>query len=409
MKYEKPSSDGALKGLRVLDLSHQYSGALAASFLADLGADVVCVEHPRKTAIRTMLPKKDGESLWWKVVQRGKSNITLDLSSLEGRDIFLSLVRDFDILIENFRPGTLERWRIGPKDLEAAEIDIVMLRISGFGQSGPMRDLPGFGTIAEAMSGFAHLNGFPDGPPVFPSSTLADGVAAIFGAFGIMAATVARLRQGSKGVEVVDMALFEGLFRLIPTQVAGYDQIGQIPERPGNFLSTHGVLRNLYKSGNGEHFVVSAVGAAAIRRVLVAADSDELVERIDNCIMDCPPAEVEAFLIDCNTVLIRWSQEHNFEDLSASLTAAGAVFSRVFDVSDIVGDPHYQAREDLIQVPDADFNMILMQGVVPKFPNRNHTVSHAGQARGYDNARIYGKTLGLGEEGLKRLVDAGVI
>ena len=401
--------EGVLSGIRVLDLSHQYSGALAASLLADLGADVLCIEHPKVSAIRTMLPKKDGESLWWKVIQRGKRNITLNLSSEEGRKIFLSLVPEFDILIENFRPGTLERWGIGPDDLEAAGVNIAMLRISGFGQTGPKRELPGFGTIAEAISGFAHLNGFPDGPPVFPSSTLADGVAAVFGALGVTAATVARLRQDSKGVEVVDMALFEGLFRLIPTQVAAHDQLGAIPGRPGNFLSSHGVLRNLYRTRDGDYFVVSAVGAAAIRRILVSANAEELVARVDDGIMERDPALVEAFLIDCNVVLTDWSSRYSISEVSGALQRAGAVYSRVYDVSDIVKDEHYMARDDLIRVSDKMLGPILMQGVVPKFSKHKHTVSRAGQDRGSDNEQVYKDRLGFSDETLARLKATGVI
>ncbi|MDE3074049.1 MAG: CoA transferase, partial [Chloroflexota bacterium] len=229
------NGEGPLVGLRVLDLSHQYSGALTACLLADLGAEVIAVEHPGGSPIRTMLPKKDGESLWWKVLQRGKKAITLNLSTERGRELMLRLARRSEVMVENFRPGTLERWRIGPKDLEAEGVSLILLRTSGFGQTGPDSGRPGFGTVAEAMSGFAYLNGFPDGPPVFPSVSLADGVAATFGAFGLMAALCARLRgQDGTGVQVVDVALFEGLFRLVPTQVQGYDLLGYVPKRPGN-------------------------------------------------------------------------------------------------------------------------------------------------------------------------------
>ncbi len=344
---------GILSGLRVLDIAHQYSGALTASLLGDLGASVVSIEHPKGSPIRTMLPKRNDESLWWKAVQRGKTNITLDLSSPRGRELFLSFAIEFDMLIENFRPGTLERWRIGPAELEGAGANLALLRISGFGQTGPMRDRPGFGTVAEAMSGFAHLNGYPDGPPTFPSTTLADGVAAVFGAFGLLAAQIARLREGQRGVQVVDVALFEGLFRLIPTQILAQHQLGQVPRRPGNFLSSHGVLRNLYETADSRYLCVSAVGAQAIRRVIAAPQATELIARLDADVMHAPPAEVEAFLIACNETLTEWARTRTYEELAASLTREGAVFNRVYDANDIVADPHYWAREDLIEVPDA--------------------------------------------------------
>jgi len=400
---------GVLSGLRVLDVAHQYSGALTASLLGDLGAEVVSIEHPKGSPIRTMLPKRGEESLWWKAVQRGKTNITLNLSSPRGRELFLSFIGEFDILIENFRPGTLERWRLGPADLEAAGANLALLRISGFGQSGPLRDLPGFGTVAEAMSGFAHLNGYPDGPPTFPSTTLGDGVAAIFGAFGLLAAHIARSREGKRGVEVVDVALFEGLFRLIPTQVLSQHLLGVAPRRPGNFLSSHGVLRNLYLTKDARYLCVSAVGPQAIRRVVMAPGAAELVAQIDAGVMHWEQPAVEAFLIACNETLTRWAAAHTYDELAEALTRAGAVFNRVYDAKDIIEDPHYHARDDLIEVPDRDFGSILMQGVVPKFPGREHRVNCAGQGRGAGNEAFYEGRLGLAPETVRSMRRDGVI
>ena len=273
-----------LQGLRVLDLSHQYSGALAGSMLADLGADVVAVEHPRGSPLRTMLPQSKGQSLWWKVVARGKKAITLDLSQPAGRSLLLRLASQSQIVIENFRPGTLERWMIGPDQLSIVCKRLVLLRISGFGQTGPLRDRAGFGTVAEAMSGFANLNGFPDGPPVFPSTTLADGVAAVFGCFGVVAALWAQQNAAAEGVQVVDTALFEPLFRLVPTQIPAFDLLGIVAKRPGNFLGSHGVLRNLYSTRDSEYFVISAVGEIPIARALEAAGATELTARLTSAI-----------------------------------------------------------------------------------------------------------------------------
>lgn len=399
-----------LGGLRVLDLSHQYSGALAAGLMADLGADVIAVEHPTRTPIRTMLPRKGEHSLWWKVVQRGKRSITLDVSKPRGREMVLELARQADVICENFRPGTLERWQLGTRDLEAAGVNAVLLRISGFGQTGPDSHRPGFGTIAEAVSGFAHLNGEPDGPPVFPSTTLADGVAATFGAFGVMAALWSRSRTGEpRGVEVVDMALFEGLLRLIPTQIAAYDQLGEVPLRPGNKLTSHGVLRNLYKSRDGKWFVVSAVGSVVIRRVLAAAGATAQMERVDAGVMMDDPREVVAFLDDCDEILQKWAAGSDFDVLAQRLSDADAVFKPVYGADDIVRDPHFRARDDLIEVPDSDLGPIVMQGIVPKFPQRTHTVNRAGAARGADNVEVFGKLLDLDETALKQLHDDGIV
>lgn len=401
--------DGILSGIRVIDLAHQYSAANTAAILADLGAEVIAIEHPEGSPIRTMLPKKDGESMWWKICQRGKKNITLNLSTPAGRDLLLRLVRDADVLVENFRPGTLERWGLGPDDLEQAGANLAMLRISGFGQTGPNRSLPGFGTVAEAMSGFAHMNGYPDGPPTFPSTTLADGVASVWGVVGVLAALVGRLRGRSQGVEVADVALFEGLFRIIPTQIATYHQTGKAQRRPGNYLGDHGVLRNVYGSKDNRYLAISSVGPQAIRRILVGAGAQGLVETIDRGVMNSPDtATVEHFLGQCNDHLLAWAAARDYDELTADLSAAGAVFAPVYSAAEIVKDAHYQARDDLPLVPDKDLGPIMMQGIVPKFPRRTHRITHAGQAKGSDNATVFGG-LGLSESEIAALREQGVI
>ncbi|MGH3763085.1 CaiB/BaiF CoA transferase family protein [Actinophytocola sp.] len=404
-----PTRGPILDGLRVLDLSHQYSGALSASLLADLGANVTAVEHPTKTAIRTMLPRKGEQSMWWSVIQRGKRVITLDISTERGRELAIELARGAQVICENFRPGTLEKWGLGPDDLAAAGVNAVMLRISGFGQTGPESSRPGFGTIAEAISGFAHLNGEPDGPPTFPSTTLADGVAATFGAFGIMAALWGKAHNGpATGVEVVDMALYEGLFRIIPTQIASYHQFGTAPHRPGNKLTSHGVLRNLFRSAEGKWFVVSAVGPTAIRRVLAAAEAVPQMARVDAGVMMSDPEAVVEFLDECVELLHRWAAKWDWDTLSKRLAEADAVHQLVFSAEDIVAEPQYHARHDLIEVPDEILGPVLMQGVVPKFPSREHTVGHAGPARGADNTTVFTE-LGLDEATIAALREDGVI
>ena len=400
-----------LEGLRVLDLSHQYSGALAAGLLADLGADVICVEHPSRSAIRTMLPRKGDHSLWWKVIQRGKRVISLDLSKPRGRELAIELAGQVDVISENFRPGTLERWGLGPDDLETAGVNVVMLRISGLGQTGPESTRPGFGTIAEAMSGFANLNGEPDGSPMFPSTTLADGVAATFGAFGIMAALWNRARgvHPSSGVEVVDVALFEGLFRIIPTQIAAYDQLGQVAMRPGNKLTSHGVLRNLFQSRDGRWFVVSAVGPAAIGRVLAAAGATEQIARLAEGVMLDEPSVVIDFLDECDALFGQWAVTEDYSVLAAKLAECDAVYQLVYTAEDIMQDPQFLARGDLIAVPDEALGPITMQGIIPKFPKRDHAVHRAGAERGADNVEVFGKLLDIDEAALNALRDDGIV
>lgn len=399
-----------LSGLRVLDVAHQYSAANTCAILADLGADVVSVEHPSVNPIRTMLPKKDGQSMWLKVAHRGKRHVTLNLSKPRGREIFLKMIKDFDVLVENFRPGTMEKWGIGPADLEKAGANLTMLRISGFGQTGPYREWPGFGTAAEAMSGFANMNGYPDGPPTFPSTTLADGVASLWGVIGVLAGLLGNLRQGTqKGVEVADVALFEGLFRIIPTQVPTFQQTGYAQRRPGNYLGEHGVLRNVYGSKDGKYFIVSAVGPAAIRRIMVGAGCDEMVKVVDGGIMDDHGTDkIQEFLARCNEHLLEWAPKRNYDELTADLSAAGAVFAPVYGVEDIMKDPQYQARDDLVTLDDPDLGPLTMQGIVPKFPGRDHKIRHAGGARGRDNEAYFGG-FGISPSEIAALKEEGVM
>jgi len=402
-------SSGVLTGIRVLDISHQYSGANAGSIFSDFGAEVVAVEHPEGSPIRTMLPKKDGHSLWWKVIQRGKDCVTLNLSSPKGSAMFLELAKQFDVIIENFRPGTLERWGIGPEELERAGANVALLRISGYGQTGPKKNMPGFGTVAEATSGFAHLNGFPDGPPAFPSTTLGDGVASLFGVIGVLASLVNR-KGGPRGVEVIDVALFEALFRIIPTQVAAFDQLSIIPKRPGNFLGSHGVLRNAYKSSDDRWVCVSAVGTQAIRRIMHAAQAPDLIAQLDDDIMNHSDGEqVQTFLTACNIHLEAWTTTRPYTELMRLLQEADAVHSAIYSMKEISEDEQYKARKDLVKVPDDDLGDITMQGIVPKFPAREHFVRHAGRSRGQDNASFYSKLLGIGPQDLEQLKKEGVV
>lgn len=398
-----------LAGVKVLDLSQHYSGALAACLLADLGAEVVAVEHPNGNPMRTMLPQKDGESLWWKVTARGKRVVTLDLSKPEGAEIALRMAQQVDVVVENFRPGTLERWGLGPEQLSERCDSLVMLRISGFGQTGPMRNRPGFGTAAEAMSGFAHLNGDADGSPMFPSTTLADGVAGTFGAFGVMALLVNLLRNPKPGVHVVDTALVETLLRIVPVQIAMYDQLGVAPKRPGNYLGSHGVLRNLYQTADGTYFAVSAIGEKPMRRILDAAEADKLSEEVPVAIAANDAEVFEEFLSRADAAVEAWAADQTWETVSARMSDSGAVFQRIYDAADIVSEPLFLERDDVIAVPDDQLGPIRMQGVVPKFPGHLHEVRHAGPARGSHTTEVYGEMLNMDAPEIERLRRLGVI
>ena len=401
---------GILSGVKVLDVAHAYSAALSAALLADLGAEVLCIEHPSGNPVRQTTPKSQGQALWWKNMGRGKRCITLNLSSPKGRDLFLELAPKFDLMVENFRPGTLERWNIGPADLEAAGANLSLLRISGYGQTGPKKNRPGFGTTAEAFSGFAHLNGFPDGPPVFPSIALADGVAATFGAFGLMASMNNRLRTGKKGVDVVDVALFEALFRLSPVQVMTYDQLGIDLLRPGNSLGTLGLVRNLYTTKDGIHFVVSTVGPPTIRRLIVSVESPAaLLEALDGGVMTRSNEEIQEFITACDRYIAQWSVQRTWAEVERCLRESDAIHERVYSTADIFADEQYIAREDLVKVQDPDLGEVRMSGVVPKFPGYQHTISRPGPTLGAHNDEVYAEYFGFDKETLAALRKENVL
>jgi len=410
-----PTDSGVLAGLKVLDLAHHYSAAFAGCLLADLGADVTVVENPDGNVLRGMRPQKNAVSLWTTVVERNKSNISLRLSTPKGRELFLQLATKFDVVIENFRPGTMERWGIGPDDLAAAGADLVMLRVSGYGQTGPRSSRPGFGGAAEAMSGLSQMTGPDDGAPILLSTAIADGVAGAFGTIGVLSALWQRSRAAAQRVpgepghvEVVDIALFEAMFRLIPTQILEYDQCGSIPGRAGS-VREHGVIRNIYRTVDDVYFCISAVGPRAIERTLKAMQADDLLEQLNGDVLSSSESHVVSYVDACDQSLTKWSGSLPFTSVELALNEAGVVFEQVYTVADIVTDEHYLARNDIVTVPDSTLGPVKMPGIVPKFSGFQHEVRHAGVGIGVDNAAIYGDVLGLTPAQLEELQSSGII
>lgn len=403
---------GPLAGVRVLDAAHQYSGAFGAGLLRDLGADVIAVEYPSGSPIRTMLPRRGKDSLWWLILQREKRNITLNLSEPEGQTLFTELARQADILIENFRPGTMERWNIGPRDLESAGVDAVMLRISGFGQTGPYSDRPGFGTVAEALSGFAHLNGFPDSPPALPSVTLADGVAGTFGALGAVSALLGRRADADrdKGVTVVDTALFETLFKLIPNQVTAYEQLGIIMRRYGNSLLDKGVLRDLFVTMDDRYVAVGGgIGIPTISRTLEAVDAPDLAEKVRAGVLSEDQETVAAFLREAHARIDVWVGSRTYDEVESVFQPAGLVFAPIYNVEGIYKDPHFRAREDIIAVCDEAGEPMAMSGIMPKIEGNDVVTQRAGASKGAFNHEVLSGMLGLDQQEMERLANKGVI
>ncbi len=398
------AAGGPLAGLRVLDLSMIVAGGTASSLMADFGAEVVKVERPGTgDPLRNWGPFANGVSLWWKVHSRNKKSVTLNLGDTEGQGILKDLAARADVLIEGFRPGVMERWGLGPDELLEANPGLVMLRYSGFGQTGPYRERPGFGTIAECMSGYVGMTGFQDTPPVLPPVPLADEVAGVFGAMAGMMALYHRDARGGKG-QVVDVSLFEPLFRLCIPHITMFDMLGINRERVGNDFPD-AAPRSLYRTGDERWLGLSATSQSTFEGLAKAIGMPELIDRpsfADNA------ARIEN-REELNDELNAWLGERTLQDTLDQLIPAGGVVGPVYGAADIIEDPHFQAREDIIEIDDPELGHTRMVGVVPKFSETPGAVEHAGPTVGQHNVTIYGTWLGLSEPELDRLRDRGVI
>ncbi|HEV2439517.1 MAG TPA: CaiB/BaiF CoA-transferase family protein [bacterium] len=418
-----PDSAGPLAGLPVLDLSTIVSGGTVTSMLADFGADVIKVEHPKGgDPLRTWGPFVAGQSVWWKIMARNKKSVTLDLSRARGQELLLDLATRADVLVENFRPGTLERWNLGPDRLHAANPKLVVLRVSGFGQTGPYRHRPGFGTVAEAMSGIVAISGFPDSPPLAPPMPLADEVAGLMGAFAILAALRARDARASLGLrrepetrlvpeggedrgtgQVIDVSLYEPLFRLLIPHITQYTALGIEARRTGNHFPD-AAPRNLYRTADGGWIAISATSQRVFERLAAAIGQPDLVE--DPRFRDNPARVRHHEALDA--ILAAWFGANSEPEALARLEEAGAVAGPVYDVPRILNDPHYAARDDIATVHDPDAGDLRMPGVVPKFSDTPGALRHAGPALGAHNNEIYAR-LGLDAAEIERLRAEGVI
>ncbi len=390
-------SAGPLAGLTVLDLSTIVSGGTATSMLADFGAEVLKIEHPRQgDPLRSWGPFMAGQSVWWKVMSRNKKSVTLNLSVPKGQRLLADLVRRADALVENFRPGTLEKWGLGPDRLMDINPRLVILRISGFGQTGPYRHRPGFGTVAEAMSGLVAISGFPDSSPLVPPIPLADEVSGLVGAMAVLMAIHHRGRSG-RG-QVIDVSLYESLFRLLIPYVTQYAALGIRAQRTGNQFP-HAAPRNLYRAGGGDWIALSATSQRVFERLARAIGRPELVADPRFCDNAARVEHREAL----DAILAEWMAARTQDEILAPLEESGAVAGPVYDIPRILRDPHYAARDNVIAAPDPDLGDIRMVGVIPKFSDTPGGVRASGPRLGQHNGEIYREWLGLGEEDIEHL------
>lgn len=395
-----------LQGLRVVDLGHALAGPFAATLLGDFGAEVLKIERPGGgDPMRNLGPRKDDVPLWWKAAARNKKSVTLDFQSELGRDLLLRLIAESDVVVESFRPGTLERHGLGWEALHEANPRLVMLRISGFGQTGPSRTRPGFGRIAEAMSGAAHLTGYPDGPPLHAGYSLADMSTGLMGAFGVLLALVGRDRDGAG--DCIDLALYEPLFRLIDWQVLFSDQLGTVPVRAGNQFPAilQGVAAGVAESADGVWMSYSAATDSVLARMIALVVGEDALNEADYATVDARRDRVE----EVQRRVERWIAERPAAEVERLFGERDAVVGRVFDVKAIEADPIYRERENLISVPDPDWGEVRMHGVVPKLLGHPGAVQTVGPDIGEHTREVLEALAGVGPQELDDLTERAVI
>lgn len=368
-----PGNGSALKGLKVVDCATLFAGPLISTLMGDFGADVIKIEHPKGDPIRNMGYKKDGHGLWWKVAGRNKRCIALDLKQGPDAEIFKALVAEADILVENFRTGTLESWGLGWDELSALNPRLIMVRVTGFGQTGPYRHRAGFGTLAEAMSGFAHITGQPEGPPTLPPFGLADGIAAYFGCFASMFAIYERDVQGSGKGQFIDLAIYEPIFALLGPQPTVYDQLGIVQQRTGN-RSVNNAPRNAYRTREGRWVALSAASPSIVRRVLDltggpgTADDPRFQTNLDRI------RHVE----EIDAIVGGWIARHDLAEALETFERVEAAIAPVYDIEQIFDDPQFNDRQSIVTVEDDDLGPVVMQNVFPVLSRTPGAIRSAG-------------------------------
>lgn len=354
------TASGPLRGLKVVDVGMLFAGPLVGTLLADLGATVIKVEHPDGDEVRRVGRFKDGHPLWWRVTARNKQLVAVDIKRPEGQQILLRLIEDADILVENFRPGRFAEWGFDYDRLSAVNPRLILLHISGYGQTGPYSRRPGMGTLAEGFSGFAHTIGPADAPPSLPMFPLADGVAAITGAYAVLAALHAREKDG-KGDEI-DLSLYEPLLSLLGAMSIDYDQLGYVAQRHGN-RSSWSVPRNAYKTSDGKWVGVSSAANSVARRLFRAIGRPDLADDPD---LASNPQRVLR-LEECDGAIADWIGRHTLDQVMEVFLANDVVAGPIFDVAQLFDDPHVRARGTFVPVADPELGEVHVQGVVPRY------------------------------------------
>ncbi len=392
----------ALCNLRVIELGQLIAGPFAAKTLADFGADVIKIEPPTTgDPLRKWRLLKDGTSVWWQIQSRNKRSIALDLKQAEAQDIVRQLVKDADVLIENFRPGAMEGWGLGPDELLAINPKLIMLRISGYGQTGPYRDKPGFGVVAEAMSGLRHLTAEPGRVPVRVGVSIGDTLASLHGVIGILLALHERHTSG-KG-QVIDVALYEAVFNCMESLLPEFSAFGAVREAAGSALP--GIApSNAYKCQDGGYVLIAGNGDSIFKRLMHTMGRDDLGQ--DTALADNAGRVKRVEEIDA--AIGAWTATRTVAQVLDLLDAASVPAGRIYNVADIAADPHYQARDMILQTTMADGSTLALPGIVPKLSRTPGSHRRNAPEIGQDTDAVL-QDLGLTAAQIKALKDKGIV
>jgi crotonobetainyl-CoA:carnitine CoA-transferase CaiB-like acyl-CoA transferase len=395
-------NEGPLAGYRVLEIGSTVAGPFCGRMLADFGAEVIKVEPADGDPVRTMGKSVDGHSLYAASIFRNKKLVSIDLRRPEGRALIKELAAKVDVLVENFKPGTLEKWGLGWDDLSKINPRLVMVRISGFGQDGPYSERPGYGVVCEAVSGLRHLTGDPDRAPSRVGVSMTDYIAGLHGAYGAVMALMAREKTG-RG-QVIDAALYESAFNFMEVWIGAFQKTGFVPDRTGSRL-IGSTPNNLYPTADGSYIHITAMAESLFRRLCGAMGQPALA---DDPRFSRHEARNEHHAA-LDAIISDWTRLHTLADLEAKMEAVSVPATRIFTVADIFADPHYKARQSIIEAPDQHLGTVAMPTVVPRLSDTPGVVRHAGRDIGQDSRAVLQEVLGMDDARIDALTKEGIV
>ncbi len=396
---------GPLVGIRVLDIATILAAPLAGTMMADFGAEVVKAELPGTgDGLRTFPPFKDGKSVWWKAANRNKKFITLDLRKAEGAELLLKMLPKFDVLLENFRTGTLARWGLDKETLWKANPNLIILRATAFGQTGPYAEKPGFARIFEAMSGLAFITGDPDRSPMHNGYPIGDSIGGLFACNAVLMALLGRARGTIQGGEEIDLSMTEATYRLLDSQTIQYDQLGEEPQRTGN-ASHYSAPANVFRTSDDQFVSLSGSTQATFKGNARAIGQPDMP---DDPKYSSNPERFK-HRAELDVIFNEWFATHTQAEAIETFEREGGTLAPIYSIAQIFKDPQFMAREAIVAVQDDDYGEVRLQNVVPKLTNTPGEVRHTARDLGADNAAVYGDLLDLNADDIAALQEKGIV